>query len=69
MEKVNEMRRIFTKTFFRLTAHDQAAVIGAVLGDIERNYGRYVSPEDEMRAQRQAARIRKKAVEYGILKG
>jgi hypothetical protein len=60
---------IFTKRFFRLTAADQAAVVGAVLQDIERNYGWHITPEEEKRARRQAARIRIKAVKCGILKG
>lgn len=60
------MKRIFTARFFRMSPRDQAAVVEAELRDIENNYGRYVNPEDEKRARRQAARIRKKAVAYGI---
>ena len=48
------MRRIFTERFFRLSAHDQVAVVEAVLQDIEKNYGRYITPDDEKRARRQA---------------
>ena len=62
------MTRIFTAKFFRLSSHDQAAVIEAELRDIEQNYGRYVNAKDEKRAWRQVARIRKKAVKYGILR-
>ena len=36
---------IFAKRFFRLNARDQAAVVEAELRDIEKNYGRYVSPK------------------------
>jgi len=63
------MRRIFTERFFRLSAHDQVAVVEAVLQDIEKNYGRYITPDDEKRARRQAGRIRKKAMDHGILRG
>ena len=63
------MKRIFTAKFFRLSAHDQAAVVEAELRDIEQEYGRYASREDGRRARRQAARIRRKAVAHGILKG
>jgi hypothetical protein len=63
------MKRIFTARFFRLSAHDQAAAEEAELRGIEENYGRYVNPEDEKRARQQAARIQKKAVGYGILRG
>ena len=60
---------IFTKRFFLLSAADQAAVVEAVLQDIERNYGRFLDPDDERRARRQAARIPQRAVKYGILRG
>lgn len=52
----------------RLSAHDQAAIVEVVLLDIEKNYGRYITPEDEKRARQQAQRIRKKAIKYGILR-
>jgi hypothetical protein len=63
------MKRIFTKRYFTLSAHDQVAVVETVLHDIERDYGRYINPEDEQRARQQVARIRRKAAEYGILRG
>ena len=63
------MRRIFTERFFRLSAHDQVAVVEAVLQDIEKNYGRCITSDDEKRARRQAERIRKKAIEYKVLRG
>ena len=63
------MKRIFTTRFFGLSTHDQAAVVEAALKDIEKNYGRYTTPEDEKRARQRAQRIRKKAVKCGILKG
>jgi len=52
-----------------LSAHDQVTVVEAVLQDIEKNYGRYITPDDEKRARRQAERIRKKAIEYKVLRG
>ena len=58
------MRRIFTKLFFQLSDNDQVAVINALLADI--NNQCYVSKVDEAKARRQAKRIEKKAVEYGV---
>jgi hypothetical protein len=46
------MTRIFTKRFSRLSRRDQAAVVEAALRDIERNYGRFISPDDAQRARR-----------------
>jgi hypothetical protein len=63
------MTRVFAKQFFRLNRRDQTAVVEAVPRDIEGNYGRYVSPDDERRARWRAARIRTKAVDCGILRG
>jgi hypothetical protein len=63
------MKPIFTKKFFSLSTGDQVAIVEAALSDIEKNYGRYVTADDEKRARRRAACIRKKAVEYGIFKG
>lgn len=62
------MRRIFTERFFRLSANDQVAVVEAVLRDIETNYGRYITPDDENRARQKANRIRQKAIKCGVLK-
>jgi hypothetical protein len=45
------------------------AVVKAELYDIEKNYGKYINPEHEKRARQQAARIRRKAVNFGILRG
>jgi hypothetical protein len=63
------MERIFTKEFFQLSPYDQACIVEAVLQDIERHYGLYISPEDEKRARQQAECIRAKAIKYGILRG
>lgn len=41
------MTRIFTKWFFRLSTHNQAAVVQSALADIEKNYGRYITSDDE----------------------
>jgi hypothetical protein len=63
------MKRIFTARFFRLAPADQAAVVEAALADIERNYGRFLDAEGERRARRRAARIRRKAARYEVLRG
>jgi hypothetical protein len=63
------MKRIFTAKFFMLSAHDQVAVVEAAIRDIEQNYERLLTREDEQRARRLAQRIRWKAVAHGILKG
>jgi len=60
------MTPVFTKQFFRLDTSNQAAVVEAEPRDIERNYGRFLDPDNERRARRQAARVRKKAVNYGF---
>ena len=52
-----------------MNRRDSEAVVQAVLHDIEKDFGRYVNPEDEKRARWQAARIRQRAVKYGILRG
>ena len=51
------MRRIFTERFFRLSAHDQVAVVEAVLQDIEKNYGRYITTDDEKRANEEIQQL------------
>jgi predicted metallopeptidase len=65
--KGKPMTRIFTPKFFRLSLRDQVAVVEHCLHDIEKNFGRFISPQDETRARRRAARIRKTARQYGIL--
>ena len=52
------MTRIFTKRFFGLSRRDQSAVVEAVLRDIEGNYGRYITAEDEKRARRRPVSLR-----------
>jgi hypothetical protein len=61
------MRKLFTKNFFNLSSTDQAKLVGAALHELETAV--YVSQDDERRAHRSAAYIRKKAVEYGIMEG
>jgi len=56
--------RIFTKTFFELSPNDQAAIVDAVIRDLESAY--FVNKEDRRKAARMIRRITKKAVEYGI---
>ena len=43
------MTHIFSKKFFAISVHGQAAVVEAALHDIEKNYWRYITPEDEKR--------------------
>lgn len=59
------MIRIFTKRFFRLSTPAHTAIVEAVLDDLERNYGRFLNPEDERRARRWAQLIRMNVVEGG----
>ena len=60
-------KKIFTKGFFELNNSDQGAVVNALLAEIRNQC--YVNHEDEAKARRQANRIEKKAVEYGVLAG
>ena len=58
-----------TESWKRSCERLASAVVEAVLQDIEKDYGRYVAPEDEKRARRRAQHIRRKAVKYRILRG
>ena len=60
------MTRIFTKTFFRLTHSDQAAVVDSVIRDLKGAIGRHLDPADDRKAERMIRRIEKKAVEHGV---
>ena len=53
--------KIFTKRFFRLTSNDQAAVVDAVIHDMEDSIGLLMNPEDEPKVRRAIKRIRRRA--------
>jgi hypothetical protein len=61
--KENEMKKLFTKNFFRLSESDQAAVVDAVLRDLNQCWA---NEQDYKKAERRRKAIIKKAVEYGI---
>jgi len=61
------MRKLFTKNFFNLSSTDQTKLVDAALLELETAV--YISKDDERRARRSAAYIRKKAVEFGIMEG
>ena len=60
------MKRIFTKSFFQLSDADQAAVVRAIINDIEACVGRHVDARDDRNAKQRVLRIREKAAKYGI---
>jgi len=57
-------RKIFTKSFFRLSPIDQAAVVDAEIRDLENQ--NYLTPADQQRAEQQIKRIKEKGQQYGI---
>lgn len=57
------MKRIFTKSFFKLSVVDQAAVVTAALQGLNQCW---LSKENEKRAQRIRQRIESKAIKYGV---
>jgi tRNA splicing endonuclease len=65
-KEARPMSKIFTKKFFRLTAHDQAALVDAVIRDLESCIGRNLNPEDDRKVRQHIRRIERKAVEYGV---
>lgn len=50
-------RKIFTKRFFELSGYDQAAVVDAIIQDIEGTIGRHLDPIHNRQA-RPSARTR-----------
>jgi len=62
----NVAKQIFTKSFFRLSARDQAAVVNAEIRNLERET--YLTPADQKSAEQQIDRITKKAERYGVYK-
>ena len=59
-------RKIFTKRFFEMTAYDQAAVVSAIISDIEGTIGRHMEPIHDRQAVQRANRIRARAAKHGI---
>jgi len=60
------MSRIFTKSFFRLSPNDQAAVVDAEIRDLESCLGRHLNPDDDRKVENQIERVRQRAVEHGV---
>jgi len=59
------MKYLFTKSFFRLSELDQAAVVNAYLQELESQ--NWANKESEQRAKKRARLIRKRAEELGLL--
>jgi hypothetical protein len=59
-------RKIFTKRFFQLSEVDQAAVVSAVIRDIEDAIGRHLEPIHDRQAEQRVKRIRARANKHGI---
>jgi hypothetical protein len=57
------MKKLFSKTFFGLSAIDQALVVDAAVQELDQCW---LSQEDEDRAKRKRQQIEKKAIEYGV---
>ena len=53
--------KIFTKRFFRLTSTDQAAVVHAVLHDLENCIGQLPDSQDKRKVRTRIKRIRRRA--------
>jgi len=60
----NVAKKIFTKSFFQLSAIDQAAVVNAEIRDLECQD--CLTPEGEKNAKRRIRCITKKAEQYGV---
>jgi hypothetical protein len=56
------MTRIFTKSFFRLSPSDQAAVVDAEIRDLES----CLNSDDDPKVRKQISRIQRRAVQLGI---
>lgn len=59
-------RQIVTKRFFRLNDYDQAAVVSAIIRDIEDTIGRHLEPIHDRQAKQRVKRIRARASKFGI---
>lgn len=59
-------RKIFTKRFFELTSYDQAAVVSAVIREIENTIGCHLNPIHDRQAEQRVKRIRARAAKHGI---
>jgi len=58
--------RIFTKNFFQLPENDQAAVVEAVISDLESCLGRHRDRKTDRKAEKKIALIRRRAIEHGV---
>ena len=58
--------RIFTKSFLQLSSSDQAAVVDAVIDDLENSIVLLVNPDDEPTVRRPINRIRQRAIEHRV---
>ncbi len=56
--------KIFTKRFFTLTRHDQAAIVDSVIHNLESAH--FLDADGERKASQMVKRITKKAIKYGI---
>jgi hypothetical protein len=59
--------KIFTKRFFTLSRHDQAAIVDSVIRDLES--ARFLDADGERRAAQMVKRITKKAIKHGVYAG
>jgi hypothetical protein len=59
--------RIFQIAFFRLSAHDQAAIVDSVIRDLES--AQFADNRGRQKAARMTRRICKKAIEHGVHAG
>ena len=59
-------RKIFTKRFFEMTGDDQAAVVSAIIRDIEGAIGRHMDPIHDRQAEQRIKRIRARAAKHGV---
>jgi hypothetical protein len=60
------MKPVFTKSFFRLSDSDQAAVVRAIIHDLESCVGRHIDPADDKTAEQRIKRIRARAIQHGV---
>lgn len=59
-------RCIFTKTFFRLSGHDQSLVVQSILQELESTIGRHENPAHDQQVKQRVKRIRARAEKHGI---
>lgn len=59
-------KTIFTKRFFELSDYDQAAVVSAIIRDIQGTIGCHLNPTHDRQAEQRVRRIRARAEKHGI---